>query len=137
MSATIILVDDHPVFRQGLYHLLSREKGMTVVGEADDGQIAIELVRRETPDLVIMDITMPNFNGIDATRHIISEFPDTKIIALSIHSGKRFIEGMLRAGAVGYILKESAPEELLNGVRAVMRDEIYLSSSVTGFRRLR
>ena len=132
MPTTILLVDDHPVFRKGLRVLLEEEQDIQVVGEAGDGQEAIDQVRKLSPDVVIMDITMPNFNGIDATRHIISEFPDTKIIALSIHSGKRFIEGMLRAGAVGYILKESAPEELLNGVRAVMRDEIYLSSSVTG-----
>ncbi|MBT8490842.1 MAG: response regulator, partial [Deltaproteobacteria bacterium] len=132
MPTTILLVDDHPVFRKGLRILFQDEQDIKVVGEAGDGQEAIGRVRDLSPDVVVMDINMPNFNGIEATRQIVSDFPDTKIIALSIHSGKRFIEDMLRAGAVGYILKECAPEELVNGVRSVMRSEIYLSPSVTG-----
>ena len=132
MPTTILLVDDHPVFRKGLRILFEDEQDIQVVGEAGDGQEAIHRVRELSPDVVVMDINMPNFNGIDATRQIVSESPETKIIALSIHSGKRFIEDMLRAGAVGYMLKECAPEELVNGVRVVMRDEIYLSPSVTG-----
>jgi ATP/maltotriose-dependent transcriptional regulator MalT/CheY-like chemotaxis protein len=132
MPTTILLVDDHPVFRKGLRILFEDEQDIQVVGEAGDGQEAIDRVRDLSPDVVVMDINMPNFNGIEATRQIVSDFPDTKIIALSIHSGKRFIEDMLSAGAVGYILKECAPEELVNGVRSVMRDEIYLSPSVTG-----
>jgi len=132
MPTTILLVDDHPVFRKGLRILFEDEQDIKVIGEAGDGQEAIDRVRDLSPDVVVMDINMPNFNGIEATRQIVSDFPDTKIIALSIHSGKRFIEDMLSAGAVGYILKECAPEELVNGVRSVMRDEIYLSPSVTG-----
>jgi LuxR family maltose regulon positive regulatory protein len=132
MTTTILLVDDHPVFRKGLRILFEDEQDIQVVGEAGDGQEAIDQVKKLSPDVVVMDINMPNFNGIDATQQIVSESPDTKIIALSIHSGKRFIEDMLRAGSAGYILKECAPEELLNGVRAVMRGEVYLSPSVTG-----
>jgi len=132
MPTTILLVDDHPVFRKGLRILFEDEQDIKVIGEAGDGQEAIDRVRDLSPDVVVMDINMPNFNGIEATREIVSDFPDTKIIALSIHSGKGFIEDMLSAGAVGYILKECAPEELVNGVRSVMRDEIYLSPSVTG-----
>ena len=131
MSATIILVDDHPVFRHGLYHLLSKEKDMTIVGEADDGQVAIELVRRETPDLVIMDINMPNLDGIEATRQILSVCPATKVMALSVHSGKQFVRGMFRAGASGYILKESIPEELVEGIRKILAGNAYLSKSIS------
>ncbi|MCJ7542328.1 MAG: response regulator [Desulfobacterales bacterium] len=132
MPTTILLVDDHAVFRKGLRLLFEAEQDFKVVGEAGDGQEAIDRVRVLSPDVVIMDINMPNFNGIDATRQIVSDFPETKIVTLSIHSGKRFIEDMLSAGAAGYILKECAPEELVKGVRAVMRNEIYLSPSVTG-----
>ena len=132
MPTSILLVDDHPVFRKGIYLLLEQEPDMRVIGEAGDGQAAIDRVRDLSPDVVVMDITMPNLNGIDATRHIVSESPHAKVIALSIHSGKRFVEDMLGAGAVGYILKESVPEELINGIRAVMRGEVYLSPAITG-----
>ena len=132
MPATIILVDDHPVFRQGLCHLLAKEKDLSVVGEADDGQTAIDLVRRENPDIVVMDVSMPDIDGIEATHQILSEFPDTKIVALSMHSGKQFIEGMIQAGALGYILKESVPEEMIRGIRTVLAGEVYLSASISG-----
>ena len=132
MPITILLVDDHPVFRKGLRLLLEAEKDLKVVGEAGNGQEGIDRARELSPDVVIMDITMPNFNGIDATRQIVSESPGTKIIALSIHSGKRFIKDMLQAGAAGYILKECAPEELINGLRSVVRGETFLNPSVQG-----
>jgi len=105
---------------------------MQVIGEAGDGKAAIDRVRELSPDVVVMDITMPNFNGIDATRQIVSESPSTRVVALSIHSGKRFVEDMLGAGAAGYILKLSAPEELVAGIRAVMQGEVYLSAGITG-----
>lgn len=129
---TILLVDDHPIFRKGLHLLFEGEKDMRVVGEAADGYEAIEQTRELTPDIVVMDITMPNLNGVDATRQITSDFPETKVVALSIHSGKRFVEDMLRAGAMGYLLKETVPEEMVNGVRAVMGGQVYLSESITG-----
>ncbi len=132
MKSKILLVDDHPVFRKGLKLLLEQEKMLKVVGEAGDGQVAIELVREKQPEVVVMDITMPNLNGIETTRQILEEFPSTKVVALSIHSGKRFVENMLRAGAVGYILKESVPEELLNGVKKVIAGDMYLSDEITG-----
>ena len=132
MPTTILIVDDHPLFRKGLQLLLKEEEDMQVIGEADDGQAAIDRVRELSPDVVVMDITMPNFNGIDATRQIVSESPDTRVVALSIHSGKRFVQDMLAAGAAGYILKLSAPEELVNGIRAVMQGEVYLSAGITG-----
>ena len=132
IPTTILLVDDHPLFRKGLHLLLKEEADMQVIGEAGDGQAAIERVRELSPDVVVMDISMPNFNGIEATRQIVAESPGTKVVALSIHSGKRFVEGMLGAGAAGYILKLSAPEELVNGIRAVIRGEVYLSADITG-----
>jgi DNA-binding NarL/FixJ family response regulator len=130
MPITVLLVDDHPVFRKGLRLLLGEEPDMTVVGEAGDGREAIDRVRDLSPDVVVMDITMPNLNGIDATRRIISEFPDTKVVSLSIHGGKRFVEDMLRAGTTGYILKESAPEELVKSIRAVVRGEDTITERV-------
>jgi len=131
MAHTILLVDDHPVFRQGLRHLLAKEEDLRVVGEADDGEMAIELVRRETPDLVVMDINMPNIDGIEATRQILSDCPDTRVVALSVHSGKQSVRDMIQAGALGYILKESIPEEMVEGIRIVLTGDIYLSKSIS------
>jgi LuxR family maltose regulon positive regulatory protein len=131
MKTNVLLVDDHPVFRKGLRLLFEEDPDIRVVGEAGDGQAAVERIRELSPDVVIMDITMPGLNGIEATRQIIAESPDTKIIALSIHSGKGFVDDMLSAGAAGYVLKESAPEELVSSVRAVMKGEIYLSAAIT------
>ena len=132
MPTTILIVDGHPLFRKGLHLIFEEEQDMRVVGEASDGQEAIERVRELSPDVVVMDITMPNLNGIEATRHILMESPDTKIVALSIHAEKRFVKDMLSAGAAGYILKDSVPEELSNGIRKVIRGEVYLSSVITG-----
>jgi LuxR family maltose regulon positive regulatory protein len=132
MGTTILIVDDHPVFRKGLRLLLEEQADLRVAGEAGDGQTAKDLARELSPDVVIMDITMPKVNGVEATRQILSESPDTRIIALSIHGEKRFIEQMLEAGAAGYLLKDSIPEELVNGVRAVMHGEVVLSAAVAG-----
>jgi LuxR family maltose regulon positive regulatory protein len=132
MKAKILLVDDHPVFRKGLRVLLEDEPDVEIVGEAKDGREAIARVLELRPDVVIMDITMPNLDGIEATRGIMTEAPDTRVIALSIHGGKRFVENMLGAGAAGYILKDSVPEELVDGLRAVLRGETYMSPEVTG-----
>ena len=131
METTVLLVDDHPLFRQGLRLLIERDAGMRVVGEAGDGQQAIDLARELSPDVVVMDITMPDVNGIEATQRILAASPGTKVVALSIHGEKRFVEDMLLAGARGYILKESAPEDVVNGIRAVTRGEVYLSAGIT------
>ena len=132
VPAKILLVDDHPLFRKGLHTLLDDEEGLLIVGEAGNGREAIELVKKLSPAVVIMDITMPELDGVEATRGIVAESPETKVIALSIHGGKRFVENMLSAGATGYILKDSAPEELVDGVRAVLRGETYICPEVTG-----
>lgn len=132
MSLQVLLVDDHTVLRKGLRLLLEEEEDFTVVGEAGDGREAIELFRKLTPDVVVMDVSMKGLNGIEATRHIVSEVPGTKVVALSIHSGRRYVEGMLDAGAAGYILKDSAPEDLVEGIRTVMRGEVFLSTAIVG-----
>jgi DNA-binding NarL/FixJ family response regulator len=131
MPITVLLADDHPIFRKGLSYLLAEEADFEVVGEAEDGRKAIEMAISTAPDVAVMDISMPDVDGIEATRQIRSEVPNTKILTLSIHGEKRFVEDMLRAGAVGYMLKESAPEELVAGIRAVQRGEIYLSPAIT------
>jgi DNA-binding NarL/FixJ family response regulator len=132
VAINVLLVDDHPLFRKGIRLILEEQKDIRIVGEAGDGQEAIDRVRALSPDVVIMDITMPNFNGIEATRQIVSEIPSTKVVALSMHSKKRFVEDMLRAGAAGYILKKSIPEDLVNGIRTVNQGEIYLSPTISG-----
>lgn len=128
----IILADDHKIVRDGLRVLLEKEGDMEVIAEADDGRKALKLVKDLSPDLVIMDIGMPYLNGIDAARQITNEFAGVKIIALSMHSDKRFVIQMLKAGAVGYLLKECAFEELTRAVRVVIAGRTYLSPEITG-----
>jgi len=130
MSTRILLVDDHPILRQGLHFLLEQEPDLEVVGEAGDGREAFEHVRQLVPDVVIMDITMPNLNGVDATRKIVCEFPSVKVIALSIHSSKQFVADMLKAGASGYLLKECLSDEVVRAIRVVAAGQTYLSPKV-------
>jgi DNA-binding NarL/FixJ family response regulator len=112
--------------------LLESQLDLEIVGEAEDGRTAVELVRTLLPDVVIMDITMPNLNGVEATRHIINEFPNVKIIALSIHSNRRFVTDMLGAGAAGYVLKDCLFDELVQAIQAVADGGGYLSPQITG-----
>ena len=132
MPTQILLVDDHAIVRKGLQALLENNDDLTVIGEAEDGKSAVALSRELLPDVVIMDISMKGLNGIEATKQICKYCPETKIIALSIHSEKHFVEDMLQAGAAGYILKESIPEDLILGIRAVMSGDGYLSPSIVG-----
>ena len=129
--STILLVDDHPVFRQGVHGLLSQEDDFDIIAEASDGAEALAAARKFQPDLVVMDITMPNLDGIEATRQILQETKATKVVALSVHSGKQFVRDMIKAGASGYILKESVPEEMVAGIRSVIEGNVYLSSSIS------
>jgi DNA-binding NarL/FixJ family response regulator len=115
-----------------LYSLLEKQPDIEVVGAAEDGRKAMELVLALAPDIVIMDISMPNLNGIDATRKIVGESNDVKVIALSIHSSQRFVTEMLKAGASGYILKECLFDELVEAIRTVLNGGIYLSHKITG-----
>jgi DNA-binding NarL/FixJ family response regulator len=132
MSIKILLVDDHAIVRQGLHSLLEKEPDIEVVGEAEDGREALELVSKLMPDVVVMDITMPNLNGVDATRQIMHEFPKVKVIALSMHSDRTFVVSMLKAGASGYVLKECLSDELVEAIRTVAGDGWYISRRITG-----
>jgi DNA-binding NarL/FixJ family response regulator len=132
MSTKIILVDDHRLIREGFRALLEKELGMEVIGEAGDGATAIQIVREQLPDIVIMDVAMPGFDGISATRWITNEFPSIKVIALSMYSTTLFVTDMFEAGASGYLLKECASVELEHAINAVLANEIYLSPKVTG-----
>jgi DNA-binding NarL/FixJ family response regulator len=132
MPTKVLLVDDHAIIRQGLSSLLEKQPDIEVVGGVEDGRQAVDTVRKLAPDLVIMDISMPNLNGIDATRKIAEETGSVKIIALSIHSSRRFVAEMLRAGASGYILKDCLFDELIEAIRTVIGGGIYLSPKITG-----
>lgn len=131
MSIRILLVEDHAIVREGLRLLIEKQPNMEIVHEAEDGRTAVELVRELLPDVVIMDITMPNLNGVEATRRITYEFPQVKVIALSIHSNRRFVADMLGAGAVGYVLKECLFDELIRAIKTVTAGDRYLSSRIT------
>lgn len=130
-QTSILLVDDHAMLRKGLRALIEQEPGLSVIDEAGDGLEAIEKARELQPDVVIMDINMPRLNGIEATRRILCEAPETRILALSIHSAKRYVEEMLDAGVAGYLLKESAPEELISAICALRDNKSYLSPEIT------
>lgn len=129
---TILLADDHKIIREGLRALLAHQNSIEVVAEAENGRTAVKLARKLKPDIIIMDISMPDLNGMEATRQIIAELPSVKIIALSMHVDKRYVVGMFEAGASGYLLKNSAFEELVGAIKTVMRNHIYLSPNVTG-----
>ncbi len=130
MTISVLLVDDHKILRNGLCSLLQQQPDMEVVGETDNGATAVRLAREFTPDVIIMDVNIQGMDGIDATRHILQELPDSKIIALSMHSKKVFVTEMLKAGASGYMLKEQAFDELVQAIRTVLAGETYLSSKV-------
>jgi two-component system response regulator NreC len=130
MRTRIILADDHAILRHGLSRLIEQQEDMEVIAQAGNGHSTFDLVREMSPDIVVMDIGMPDLNGIDATRQIIRDYPKVKIIGLSMHSGKKFISEMLKAGASGYLLKDCAFEELVIAIKTVMEGKTYLSPSI-------
>jgi DNA-binding NarL/FixJ family response regulator len=130
MNIRLILADDHEMMREGLKSLIQKETGMEVVGEADNGTQTVELAARAGPHVVVMDVAMPDLNGIEATRKIVSANPHTKVVALSGHANKEFVREMLTAGASAYVLKKRAYEELVRAVREVMKGKKYLSPDI-------
>jgi DNA-binding NarL/FixJ family response regulator len=130
MGIKIILADDHQIFREGLRNLILREPGMDVIGEADNGRDAVRMAKRLKPDIVIMDISMPQMNGIEASK-ILSDLPGLKVIALSMHSDRRYVTAMLKTGVSGYVQKENAFEELKRALGAVGTGKTYLSPDIT------
>ncbi len=132
MSIRILLADDHKITREGLRSLLDKQPDMEVLAEAQEGRTAVRLARELLPDVVIMDVSMPDLNGIAATRQIIDRVPKVKVIALSMHSDALFVTEMLKSGASGYLLKDCAFEELTRAIHAVVADKTYLSPSISG-----
>jgi DNA-binding NarL/FixJ family response regulator len=132
MATRILLVDDHKIMRQGLKSLLAREPDMEVIGEADDGRAGLEMARELRPDVVLMDISMPGLNGIDATRRMLDIKPSIKVLALTAHSDRNMVREILKAGAMGYIVKDSAVEELVQAVHTAIDGRVYLSPRIAG-----
>jgi DNA-binding NarL/FixJ family response regulator len=128
---TIVVADDHKIVREGLVRLLEEREDFTVIGEASDGEEAVQMVLERQPDVVIMDIWMPRLGGIDATRRIGKKGSNAKILVLSMHESRSYVEEVLRAGAAGYIVKNAAPADLLQAIDAVCAGASYLSPSIT------
>jgi DNA-binding NarL/FixJ family response regulator len=128
----VLLVDDHQVIREGLRMLLDANGEFEVVGEADNGRSVITMLQKTSVDVVVMDVSMPELNGIDATNRIRRDYPGIKVLALSMHTDRRFIEGMLKAGAAGYLAKDCAATELISAVKFVTTGDIYLSPKIAG-----
>jgi len=128
----ILIADDHGVMREGLKILIDNQPGMEVVGQAENGQKVMQLAEQLSPDVILMDIAMPNINGIEATRQILKENPDIRIIALSVHFDRHFVTEMLKAGASGYVLKSCLFDEVLKAIQTVGAGGHYLSPKITG-----
>ena len=126
MPIKLLVADDHGVLRAGLVALLNSEPGMMVVGEADDENSAVSLAVEKRPDVILMDVSMPDAGGIDATRRIKQLVPEAKVLILTMHEDKELMQESIRSGAMGYILKRAIKSELINAIQAVMRNEVYL-----------
>jgi two-component system, NarL family, response regulator NreC len=130
MNIKVLLADDHKIFRDGLRTLIENEAGIEVVGEADNGRTAKKLAEKLIPNVIVMDVSMSDMNGIEATRQIRSTLPNTKVLALSMHSDRRFVLGMIEAGASGYLLKDCAFDELVSAIHQVNAGNTYLSPGI-------
>src|SRR4051794_23950321 len=131
-AISILLVDDHEILRSGLKELLRQEEDFKVVGEAINGRAALDRIRELSPDVVVMDLTMPELNGVDAARQAMAMQPSLKVVGLSASTDHRATAGLLRAGAVGYVAKEAAYDELVSAIRTVMKGKMFLSSALGG-----
>ncbi|HXE53280.1 MAG TPA: response regulator transcription factor [Tepidisphaeraceae bacterium] len=132
MHLNVLIADDHRILRQGLRSLLENEPDMQVAAEADNGRAAIEVIESQPIDIAIVDVSMPGLNGIEATRKLLAAKPALKVIGLSMHTDRRFVSEMLKAGAVGFVSKDSAFEELVQAIRTVLTGKVYLSPSAAG-----
>jgi DNA-binding NarL/FixJ family response regulator len=130
MIAKILIADDHGILRQGISSLIEKHADMQVVGEADNGLMAVEMTRQLHPDIVIMDVSMPVLNGIEATRQIKSELPDVKVLALSVHTEKEFVLDTIKAGVSGYMLKECVFDDLVHAIKVIVTGQSYLSPQI-------
>lgn len=131
MATRILLVDDHEIMREGMCALLRKHAEFDIVGQAADGRMALDMVNELQPDVVIMDIGMPNLNGIEATRQILSQNPEIKIMALSTHSEGTIVAKMIKSGACGYMLKESAFDELIGGIQMMLTGKVFLCTKIS------
>lgn len=127
----VLLADDHTIVRKGIRSLLDDEPNIEVVGEAEDGQEAVKQVESLNPDVVLMDITMPRLTGLEATRQIKKLFPQVKVLVLTMYTNEEYVLQLLRAGAAGYLIKQSAPAELLSAIQAVYRGDTFLSPAIS------
>jgi DNA-binding NarL/FixJ family response regulator len=127
----ILLADDHAIVRQGFRMILSAQNDLDIVGEAGNGREAVELAAKLRPDVVVMDVTMPELNGIEATRRLTADNPHIRVVALSMHKDSVYVREILRAGARGYLLKDSVADDLVAAVRAVAAGEGYLSPAIS------
>ena len=130
MGIRVVAIDDHSVFREGLRLVLDQHEEIELVGEANNGRDGIDVVLREKPDIVIMDVNMPGLNGIEASRQMLSETSDVKILVLSAYSNRRFVTEMFRIGVSGYILKESASEEVIRAIFTVAKGGSYICPKI-------
>jgi DNA-binding NarL/FixJ family response regulator len=130
MAIKVLLADDHGILRQGIQALIEKQSDIEVVGQAGNGLMAVEMTRQLHPDVVILDVSMPVLNGIEATRQIKSELPEVKVLALSVHANKEFILAMVKAGASGYMLKECVLDDLIQAINAVVAGQSYLSPQI-------
>ncbi|HOK96561.1 MAG TPA: response regulator transcription factor [Anaerohalosphaeraceae bacterium] len=131
MVVRVVLVDDHEIMREGMSALLRKYSQFEVVGQASDGRQAVEVVLELKPDIVIMDVGMPNLNGIEATRRMLAQLPNLKVMALSTHSDGNIVAKMIKAGACGYMLKDSAFEELIEGLNTILEGKTFLCNKVS------
>jgi len=130
METKVLLADDHTILREGLRMVLDAQPQITVVGEASDGREAVEMAETLRPDVVVMDIAMPNLNGLDATRQIKKRWPEIRVVILTMHENQQYLMQIVKAGATGAVLKRSAGTELLTAIKAAARGQSYFSPSI-------
>jgi two-component system, NarL family, response regulator NreC len=131
IQSSVLLVDDHTVIRAGIKMLLERQREWHVVGEASDGREALKAVEEFSPDVIVMDLAMPNLNGMEATRQIVATHPKISVVVLSMHSDEGYVLRALKAGARGYVLKDSTETDLIDAVKAVLAGKSYFSPAVS------